>query len=175
MDANTLYYGDCLDWMGRWDDKSVDLIYLDPPFNSKANYNVLYSNDGAGGFFLSQGSLRPAAGPPRALVATIPGALCSSMSHSDSATLTTSGRQGGQRQARREGRQRHAQSHAQMPGQWVWPRGRPSLRDAGALLALLQESEGRVVAEELFCEVSPALRGGNRAPERHREPLRPSN
>ena len=49
MDANTLYYGDCLDWMGRWDDKSVDLIYLDPPFNSKANYNVLYSNDGAGG------------------------------------------------------------------------------------------------------------------------------
>ncbi|MCY4060153.1 MAG: site-specific DNA-methyltransferase, partial [Gammaproteobacteria bacterium] len=45
-DAGTLYYGDCLDWMGRWDDQSVDLIYLDPPFNSKADYNILYSARG---------------------------------------------------------------------------------------------------------------------------------
>ena len=45
MDTNTLYYGDCLEWMQRWDDESVDLIYLDPPFNSKANYNMLYSNE----------------------------------------------------------------------------------------------------------------------------------
>ena len=45
---NTLYYGDCLDWMQRWDDESVDLIYLDPPFNSKADYNVLYSTVGGG-------------------------------------------------------------------------------------------------------------------------------
>ena len=44
----TLYYGDCLDWMSRWDDRTVDLIYLDPPFNSKANYNVLYRDHGAG-------------------------------------------------------------------------------------------------------------------------------
>ena len=44
--TETLYYGDCLDWMQRWDDASVDLIYLDPPFNSKANYNVLYSSEG---------------------------------------------------------------------------------------------------------------------------------
>ena len=33
----TLYYGDCLDWMSQWDDRTVDLIYLDPPFNSNAN------------------------------------------------------------------------------------------------------------------------------------------
>ena len=46
METETLYYGDCLDWMRQWDDASVDLIYLDPPFNSKANYNVLYSTDG---------------------------------------------------------------------------------------------------------------------------------
>ena len=46
LDTETLYYGDCLDWMQRWDDASVDLIYLDPPFNSKANYNVLYSSEG---------------------------------------------------------------------------------------------------------------------------------
>ncbi len=48
MQANTLYYGDCLDWMRRWDDGCVDLIYLDPPFNSKTDYNVLYSANGAG-------------------------------------------------------------------------------------------------------------------------------
>ena len=46
LETETLYYGDCLDWMFRWDDASVDLIYLDPPFNSKGNYNVLYSTDG---------------------------------------------------------------------------------------------------------------------------------
>lgn len=44
----TLYYGDCLDWMSQWDDQTVDLIYLDPPFNSKATYNVLYRDRGAG-------------------------------------------------------------------------------------------------------------------------------
>ncbi len=45
LETGTLYYGDCLDWMQRWDDRCVDLIYLDPPFNSKADYNMLYSND----------------------------------------------------------------------------------------------------------------------------------
>lgn len=35
--------------MQRWDDESVDLIYLDPPFNSSATYNVLYAQDSAGG------------------------------------------------------------------------------------------------------------------------------
>ena len=43
--TNALYYGDCLDWMGKWNDQSVDLIYLDPPFNSNANYNVLYATE----------------------------------------------------------------------------------------------------------------------------------
>lgn len=48
LQTETLYYGDCLDWMQCWDDQSVDLIYLDPPFNSDSDYNVLYSTDGAG-------------------------------------------------------------------------------------------------------------------------------
>ncbi len=40
---NKLYFGDNLDIMREYlDDESVDLIYLDPPFNSKATYNVLY-------------------------------------------------------------------------------------------------------------------------------------
>ena len=42
MNPQTLYYGDCLDWMRQWPDSSVDLIYLDPPFNSNANYNILF-------------------------------------------------------------------------------------------------------------------------------------
>ena len=46
--AGALYYGDCLDWMSKWDSSIVDLVYLDPPFNSKSNYNMLYAADVAG-------------------------------------------------------------------------------------------------------------------------------
>ena len=42
--ANTLYYGDNLPVLRQHvKDESVDLIYLDPPFNSKATYNVLFA------------------------------------------------------------------------------------------------------------------------------------
>lgn len=46
---NQLYYGDNLDVLKRHaDDESVDLVYLDPPFNSNATYNVLFAErDGA--------------------------------------------------------------------------------------------------------------------------------
>lgn len=41
---NQLYYGDNLDVLRRHvDDESVDLVYLDPPFNSSATYNVLFA------------------------------------------------------------------------------------------------------------------------------------
>ncbi|NJR77879.1 DNA methyltransferase [Sphingomonas corticis] len=41
--ANHLYYGDNLEVLRREiGDASVDLIYLDPPFNSNANYNILF-------------------------------------------------------------------------------------------------------------------------------------
>ena len=39
---NTLYYGDNLDVLPRIATESVDLIYLDPPFKSDAQYNVLF-------------------------------------------------------------------------------------------------------------------------------------
>lgn len=42
---NSLYYGDNLEVLRNRDDfpnDSIDLIYLDPPFNSKRDYNVLY-------------------------------------------------------------------------------------------------------------------------------------
>ena len=43
MDTNVLYYGDNLEILRKHiPDESVDLIYLDPPFNSSATYNVLF-------------------------------------------------------------------------------------------------------------------------------------
>lgn len=39
---NKLWYGDNLTVMQAMGKHSVDLIYLDPPFNSKQNYNLLY-------------------------------------------------------------------------------------------------------------------------------------
>lgn len=44
MSDNMLYYGDNLDILRRHiKDESIDLVYLDPPFNSNANYNVLFA------------------------------------------------------------------------------------------------------------------------------------
>ena len=41
---NTLYYGDNLKVLREYvADESVDLVYLDPPFNSNADYNVLFA------------------------------------------------------------------------------------------------------------------------------------
>lgn len=43
--TNTLYYGDNLEILrNEIKDESVDLIYLDPPFNSKASYNLLFGS-----------------------------------------------------------------------------------------------------------------------------------
>jgi len=42
--GNTLYYGDNLDVLRRHvADESVDLVYLDPPFKSDQDYNVLFA------------------------------------------------------------------------------------------------------------------------------------
>ena len=42
---NKLYFGDNLDVLRQHvEDESVDLVYLDPPFNSKETYNVLYKS-----------------------------------------------------------------------------------------------------------------------------------
>ena len=42
---NRLYYGDCLTIMSEWPSACVDLIYLDPPFNSNRNYNAIYRDE----------------------------------------------------------------------------------------------------------------------------------
>ncbi|HUH61791.1 MAG TPA: hypothetical protein VLZ50_02290 [Terracidiphilus sp.] len=41
---NQLYYGDNYEVLQRYiRDESVDLVYLDPPFNSRQDYNVLFA------------------------------------------------------------------------------------------------------------------------------------
>ena len=42
---NHLYYGDCMTVMSEWPSACVDLIYLDPPFNSNRNYNAIYKDE----------------------------------------------------------------------------------------------------------------------------------
>lgn len=48
--TNRLYYGDNLDVLRQHiADESVDLIYLDPPFNSNASYNILFKSPAGAG------------------------------------------------------------------------------------------------------------------------------
>src|SRR5437762_14037862 len=45
---NHLYFGDCLDVLrelhAHYSEPFIALIYIDPPFNSKRNYNVLFES-----------------------------------------------------------------------------------------------------------------------------------
>ena len=44
---NRLYYGDNLEILRtKIRDESIDLCYIDPPFNSKRTYNQIYRNLG---------------------------------------------------------------------------------------------------------------------------------
>jgi site-specific DNA-methyltransferase (adenine-specific) len=46
MQTNVLYYGDNLDILRRYlPDAAVDLVYLDPPFNSNRDYNVIFRDE----------------------------------------------------------------------------------------------------------------------------------
>ena len=46
VQTNVLYYGDNLDILRRYiPDQSVDLVYLDPPFNSNRAYNVIFKDE----------------------------------------------------------------------------------------------------------------------------------
>jgi 16S rRNA G966 N2-methylase RsmD len=43
---NTLYYGDNLKILCEYiKGETVDFVYLDPPFNSNRNYNVLFKDE----------------------------------------------------------------------------------------------------------------------------------
>jgi len=44
MAEDVLYYGDNLEILRRYiKDESVDLVYLDPPFKSDQDYNILFA------------------------------------------------------------------------------------------------------------------------------------
>jgi site-specific DNA-methyltransferase (adenine-specific) len=46
MEVNQLYYGDCLTVIEKDIElESVDLVYLDPPFNSNRAYNAIYKDE----------------------------------------------------------------------------------------------------------------------------------
>ncbi len=46
MKTNLLYYGDNLNILSRYiPTEAVDLIYLDPPFNSQRDYNVIFKDE----------------------------------------------------------------------------------------------------------------------------------
>ena len=42
---NKLHFGDCLTIMDGWLSNYIDLIYLDPPFNSNRRYNAIYKDE----------------------------------------------------------------------------------------------------------------------------------
>jgi DNA modification methylase len=47
MTMNRLFYGDNIDVLRKYiKDETVKLCYIDPPFNSKRNYNLIYNNIG---------------------------------------------------------------------------------------------------------------------------------
>lgn len=44
MESNTIYEGDNLDILNKFDDSSIDLIYADPPFFSNKKYEVIWDD-----------------------------------------------------------------------------------------------------------------------------------
>jgi 16S rRNA G966 N2-methylase RsmD len=42
IDTRVIYCGDNLDQLKKFPDGCVDLIYIDPPFNSNRNYEVFW-------------------------------------------------------------------------------------------------------------------------------------
>ncbi len=42
VDTRIIYCGDCLDQLSKLPDGCVDLVYIDPPFNSNRNYEVFW-------------------------------------------------------------------------------------------------------------------------------------
>src|SRR5215204_4243223 len=46
VETNALYYGDNLDILRNYmAPESIDLVYLDPPFNSNRDYNVIFKDE----------------------------------------------------------------------------------------------------------------------------------
>jgi 16S rRNA G966 N2-methylase RsmD len=46
IDTRVIYCGDNLEQLPKFPDACVDLIYIDPPFNSNRNYEVFWGDTG---------------------------------------------------------------------------------------------------------------------------------
>lgn len=44
LEINSIYCGDCVDVLRKFPPESVDLVYLDPPFFSNRNYEIIWGN-----------------------------------------------------------------------------------------------------------------------------------
>ena len=55
LDTRVIYCGDCLEQLQKFPPACIDLIYIDPPFNSNRNYEV----------FRGEGAKRPECLIPR--------------------------------------------------------------------------------------------------------------
>ena len=44
VSKNNIMVGDCLDWLKEIPSKSVDMCYIDPPFFSNRNYEIIWGN-----------------------------------------------------------------------------------------------------------------------------------
>ena len=42
LDTRIIYCGDCLEQLRKLPGASIDLVYIDPPFNSNRNYEVFW-------------------------------------------------------------------------------------------------------------------------------------
>jgi DNA modification methylase len=42
VDTRVIYCGDCLDRLKTLPNDCIDLVYIDPPFNSNRNYEVFW-------------------------------------------------------------------------------------------------------------------------------------
>jgi DNA modification methylase len=70
---NKLYYGDCLSVMRDMPKDYVDLVYLDPPFNSNREYAAIYEDD--------TGRIRRPLGALRGAAARYSNDACSNAQH----------------------------------------------------------------------------------------------
>ena len=44
METNAIYSGDCKEILSKFPEESIDLIYLDPPFFTQKNYEVIWDD-----------------------------------------------------------------------------------------------------------------------------------
>ena len=70
VDTRVIYCGDCVDQLKAMPEKCVDLIYIDPPFNSNRNYEVFW------GETKKSGPSRTATNPPRPTSTSCARAAC---------------------------------------------------------------------------------------------------